>query len=212
MDVGPATGRPPPCPARHPGPPMMKEPMSAVIATVRRLGLVLVTAAGFGPWPAAAAGPGRVDFAREVRPILAENCFECHGPDPRGRKGDLRLDTRDGLFGDRGGYGLVVPGKPDESELIARVVSTDSEEVMPPPKSRRSLSPAQVERLKRWVAQGAPWEEHWSFAPIRRPPVPDVARPGWCLGPIDRFVLARLDQAGLSPSPEADRVTLIRRL
>src|SRR3954470_22593422 len=115
--------------------------------------------------PAPAAAPGKVDFAREVRPILAESCFECHGPDPKGRKGDLRLDVRDGLFGDRGGYRLVVPGNVDESELIARITSTEPDEVMPPPHSRRTVSGAQVDRLKRWVAEGAPWVEHWSFTP-----------------------------------------------
>src|SRR3954447_22780319 len=194
MDVGPATGHPSLfARSTPPASPMMKEPMSAVIASLRRLGVVLAATCWLGPSPAPAAERGGVDFAREVRPILAENCFECHGPDPRGRKGDLRLDTRDGVFGDRGGYRLVVPGQPDESELIARVVSSDSDEVMPPPKSRRSLSPAQVERLRRWVAEGAAWEEHWSFSPPRRPDVPDVSRPDWCRGPIARFVLARLD-------------------
>jgi hypothetical protein len=158
------------------------------------------------------AEPARVDFARQIRPILAEHCFECHGPDPKGRKGDLRLDARDEVLGDRGGNRLVVPGNPDESELIARVTSTDPDEIMPPPKSRRALSPAQVDLLKRWVAEGASWADHWSFTPPERPALPEVSNPGWCREPIDRFVLAALDRAGLSPSPEADRPTLLRRL
>ena len=144
--------------------------LSGVISTA-----VLLLAAR----PACAAGPEKVDFARQVRPILAENCFECHGPDPRGRKGKLRLDSREDVFGDRGGYRLVVPGHPEDSELIARIASDEPDEVMPPPESRRQLTKAQVELLTRWVAEGASWSEHWSFIPPRRPSVPDVSSHGW---------------------------------
>ena len=101
---------------------------------------------------------------------------------------------------------------PEESELIARITSEDPDEVMPPSTSRRQLTRAQVELLQRWVAEGASWSEHWSFIPPRRPEIPEVSNSGWCRNPIDRLVLARLDRAGLRPSPEADRVTLIRRL
>jgi mono/diheme cytochrome c family protein len=159
-----------------------------------------------------AAGPAKVDFARQVRPILAESCFECHGPDPAGRKGDLRLDSRGDVFADRGGYRLVVPGHPEESELIARITAAGSDEVMPPAHSRRKLTREQVELLARWVAEGAAWNEHWAFAPPPRHDPPGVANPGWCRNPIDRFILARLEREGLKPSPEADRVTLLRRL
>jgi hypothetical protein len=159
-----------------------------------------------------AAEPPRVDFARQVRPLLAENCFECHGPDPRGRKAELRLDTREGLFGDRNGYRLVVPANPEESELIARITSEEADERMPPADSRRSLTAAQVELLRRWVAEGAEWNEHWAFKPPARPAVPEVSDPAWCRNPIDRFIRSTLDRAGLAPSPEADRGTLIRRL
>jgi hypothetical protein len=175
-----------------------------------RLGAVL--AALLASRPAPGGQPGPVDFSRQVRPILAESCYECHGPDPHGRKADLRLDLREAVFGDRGGYRLVVPGDPSESELIARITSDDPDEVMPPPKSRRQLSKAQVETLRRWVVEGAPWTEHWSFSPPSRPAVPKVSDPGWCRNPVDAFVLARLDRAGLKPSPEADRTTLLRRL
>ena len=177
-----------------------------------RLQALVTATIVFNLGAARAAGPGRVDFARQVRPILAEKCFECHGPDPKGRKGDLRLDSRDDAFADRGGYRLVVPGHPDESELIARITSDDPDEVMPPAGSRRKLSKDQVGLLKRWVAEGAAWSEHWSFTPPRRSRVPEVRDAGWCRNPIDRFILARLDRAGMKPSPEADRVTLVRRL
>jgi hypothetical protein len=105
-----------------------------------------------------------------------------------------------------------VPGRPDQSELIARIRSADREEVMPPSTSRRRLTSAQVERLERWVAEGAAWSEHWAFVPPRRPEIPEVSSPRWCRNPIDRFILAQLDRAGLRPAPEADRVTLLRRL
>jgi len=175
-------------------------------------GFMLTAVFLFALRPACAAEPGKVDFARQIRPILAESCFECHGPDPRGRKANLHLDSREDVFGDRGGYSLVVPGKPEESELIARITSNEPDEVMPPPKSRRQLAKDQAELLKRWVAEGASWSEHWSFVPPRRPNVPEVSSQGWCRNPIDRLVLARLDRAALKPSPAADRVTLIRRL
>ncbi len=162
--------------------------------------------------PVRGAGPGKVDFAREIRPILAESCFECHGPDPRGRKASLRLDSRADVFGDRGGYRLVVPSDAAQSELIARITSEDPDEVMPPSTSRRKLTRAQLELLQRWVVEGASWSEHWSFVRPRNPEIPDVSNSGWCRNPIDRLVLARLDRAEFSPSPEADRVTLIRRL
>jgi hypothetical protein len=162
--------------------------------------------------PASAPAPGKVDFARQIRPILAENCFECHGPEPRGRKGKLRLDDRESQLRDRGGYAVVVPNRPDESELIRRIRAETPDERMPPPDSRRALTPGQVELLERWVAEGAVWSEHWAYAPVVRPAIPAVRRPGWCRNPIDAFVLERLDQAGVAPAPKADRVTLIRRL
>ena len=175
--------------------------------------VTIVTASALcASWTASAEAPGKVDFARQIRPILAENCFECHGPDERGRKGNLRLDSREDVFADRDGHRVVAAGVPEESELIARITSDDPDAVMPPPKSRRQLTKPQIELLTRWVGEGAPWSEHWSFVPPRRPEIPPVATPGWCRNSIDRFVLAKLDRAGLRPSPEADRATLIRRL
>jgi hypothetical protein len=162
--------------------------------------------------PGKGQGSTKVDFARQVRPILAENCFECHGPDPRGRKGKLRLDRRDGLVADRGGYAVLVPDRPEESELIVRITSDSADEQMPPPDSRRSLTKEQIELLRRWVAEGAAWSEHWAFVPPVRPVLPAVSNPAWCFTPIDRFILARFDAAGLTPAPAADRGTLLRRL
>jgi hypothetical protein len=111
-----------------------------------------------------------VDFSREILPILSENCFHCHGPDSKGRKADLRLDTREGaLLKNKEGSAALVPGKPEASTLIERIVSQDQDELMPPPKSNRKLSAGERELLKRWVQEGAPWGSHWAFAPLEKP-------------------------------------------
>ncbi|MBX9580201.1 MAG: PSD1 and planctomycete cytochrome C domain-containing protein [Gemmataceae bacterium] len=157
--------------------------------------------------PAPAAPP--VDFNKDIRPVLATQCYPCHGPDEKARKADLRLDRRDDAFK----AGAFVPGKPADSPLLQRITSTDPDEVMPPPKSKKPpLTPGQVELFKRWVAEGAKYGEHWAFAKLTRPVAPAVKDGGWGRTPIDRFVLARLEAEGLKPSPEADRVTLLRRL
>lgn len=155
-----------------------------------------------------------VDFNRDVRPILSETCFQCHGPDKAKRKGNLRLDTKEGAFAPIEGIGpVIVAGKPDESELVARVESDDADERMPPPESGRSLSKGQVEILRRWVAEGAEWKGHWAYLPPSRPEVPGIiGPPGFARNDVDRFVLEKLAEKGLAPSPEADRATLIRRL
>ena len=125
---------------------------------IRCLVTILTASALCASWTASAKAQGKVDFARQIRPILAENCFECHGPDERGRKGKLRLDSRDDVFADRDGHRVVVAGDPEESELIARITSDDPDEVMPPPKSRRQLTKPQIELLTRWVGRGGPLE------------------------------------------------------
>lgn len=157
----------------------------------------------------------RVSFNRDVRPILANNCIACHGPDEDAREADLRLDTWEGATADLGGYQAVQPGAPDESELIRRVISDDEFERMPPPDSNKTLTPEQIETLRRWVEQGGEFEQHWAFTPPRRPVVPEL-RDGrfaaWTQHPVDRFVLERMLSEGLEPSPEADALTLIRRL
>ncbi len=160
---------------------------------------------------AVAAETPAVDFNREVRPILAEHCYACHGPDARARKADLRLDSKDDAFRKRKDHAVVVAGKPDESELIDRVTTDDPTAHMPPKKFGKPLDPRQVETLKRWVASGAKWDGHWSFITPKNPSTPAVSNPGWPRNDIDRFVLARLDHEGLKPMPEADKETLLRR-
>ncbi len=159
--------------------------------------------------------PRPVDFNREIRPILSNRCYACHGPDAGKRKGlarPLRLDTEEGAFADLGGYAAVVRGDPEGSELIRRVASDDPNEVMPPPKHAARLPAAEVERLSEWVRQGAPYARHWSYQKPNRPKPPEVRDPAWAKNPIDRFLLARMEKEGLAPSPEADRNALIRRL
>src|SRR6185369_13122364 len=159
---------------------------------------------------AANAVAAPIDFSREILPILSENCFQCHGPDAAQRKGDLRLDTKTDAL--RTANPVIVPGKSGDSELIVRVLSSDPNEVMPPPKSNRKLTAAQIELLKNWVDQGAAWGKHWAYETPKRPPIPVVQNKSWARNEVDRFILAKLETEKLSPSPEADRVTLIRRL
>jgi hypothetical protein len=181
-----------------------------------RPGLLVLIAAGLfagGVRTAGADGPGPVDFSRDVRPILSDHCFACHGPDQKQRQAGLRLDTRDGAFGAlQDGNHAVVPGKPDESDLVFRVEAEEPELRMPPPKGGKPLTAEQIATLRRWVEQGAPWSSHWSFEPPRPVEPPATKDAAWPRNPIDRFILARLEQEGLTPSPEADRTTLIRRV
>jgi cytochrome c553 len=154
-----------------------------------------------------------VNFNRDVRPILAEHCFACHGFDAKARKARLRLDVPEGALVKRRGVYAIVPGKPEESEVWSRIVSQEPGEVMPPPETNKPLSAAQKEILKKWIEQGAKYQKHWSFEPITRPAVPESADHQWpIINPIDAFILARLAREKLSPSPEADRETLIRRV
>ncbi len=153
------------------------------------------------------------DFEREVRPILASYCFKCHGQDAGTRKANLRLDVRDvALKPAKSGAVAIVPGKPDESEIIKRAFSSDPEEVMPPPSAKHPLTETQQDILKRWVAAGAVYRDHWAFVTPKAVAAPAVKNPSWPRDPIDQFILARLEAEGLHPSPEADRATLIRRV
>jgi hypothetical protein len=152
-----------------------------------------------------------LDFDTQIRPILSDHCFQCHGPDENTRYAGLRLDIREGAFSDLGGYAPFVANKPDESEAIRRILSEDSGEVMPPPESNLALSDAEKDLLVRWVADGARWSEHWSFVPPRSPAIPEDSS-GWAKNEIDRFTLARMQQAGLETNPEARREALIRRV
>ncbi len=154
----------------------------------------------------------RVDFDRDIRPILSDNCFACHGPDEKQRMVDLRLDTKDGAFADRGGYQVIVSGKASASRLYQKISAKSEEERMPPSDSGRKLTAKQIELIGSWIDQGARWQTHWAFDPPRRPPLPTLKDGGWSRNPIDQFVLARLEHEGLKPSPEADRLTLLRRV
>jgi len=157
---------------------------------------------------------GEIKFNRDVRPILSDNCFACHGPDAQKAKGNLRLDLRESAIKPaESGEIAIVPGKPQSSELIKRIFTDDTGELMPPPKSHKKLSAAQKETLKTWIAQGAHYEQHWGFTKPTRPDVPKLSGPlgNWVRTPIDAFIGARLQQENLSPQPQATKETLIRR-
>jgi len=153
----------------------------------------------------------KVDFARDVLPILSDNCFQCHGPDEKARKADLRLDQKDDAL--RKDSPIIVPGKSAASELVKRIESADPTQLMPPPRSNKKLKPAQIALLKNWIEAGAPWGQHWSFTAPKRPTVPEVRNSKFVIrNEIDRFIFARLEKEGLTPSPEADKERLIRRV
>ncbi len=153
-----------------------------------------------------------VDFNRDVRPIFSDNCFACHGPDDKHRVANLRLDTEEGLFADRGSYKIVVPGDPAKSRLLTRISAANKAVRMPPAQAGTTLTDAQIDIVRKWIEQGARWERHWAFVPPQRAALPPVRNEKAAHNPIDRFVLARLEREGLKPSPEADRATLLRRL
>jgi hypothetical protein len=158
--------------------------------------------------PVAAQGPKAIDFNRDIRPILSENCFYCHGQDGNKRKADLRLDERAAAIEAK----AIVPNKSKESSIIERILSKDPAMQMPPPKSNRRLSDEQKSLIRRWIDEGANYSTHWAFVAPKRPAVPEVKKKEWVRNPIDAFVLSVLEREGLQPSPEADRATLIRRL
>jgi mono/diheme cytochrome c family protein len=156
---------------------------------------------------------GKVQFARDVLPILSTHCFTCHGPDEKTRKAKLRLDLYETATKKlRSGARAVVPGDVKNSELLNRVFSTSDDERMPPVSSKKSLKEAEKQLLKRWIAEGAEYQKHWAFVAPKRPALPPVKNPAWVRNPIDRFVLARLEAEGLKPTAEADRYTLARRV
>jgi mono/diheme cytochrome c family protein len=165
------------------------------------------------------AEEAKISYDRDIRPILSDNCFACHGPDATKRKAKLRLDTREGAFAElRGGGYAIAPGKIDDSVLVERITDDNPSHRMPPKKSGKHLTSAQIELLRRWIAEGATYSVHWAFVPPSRPPLPKVrshaerGNEGWVRDPIDYFILARLEREGLQPSAEADRTTLLRRV
>lgn len=154
----------------------------------------------------------KIDFNREIRPLLSDRCFACHGPDEAERQADLRLDTREGALRDLGGYAALVPGKAEESELLHRIsLAPGDEELMPPAGKGTAFTEAEVARIRKWIEQEAPYARHWSYVKPVRPALPEVGDTGWPVNEIDAFVLARLESEGLEPSTEADRHALVRR-
>lgn len=155
----------------------------------------------------------KTDFNRDIRPILSDRCFGCHGPDGnKGRQAGLRLDTRDGATAKlNSGNRAIVPGDPKTSALVARIHAADPADLMPPSKLNRPLTSAERDTLVRWIAEGAEYQPHWAFVPVRQQPPPQVANAAWCKDGIDRFVLAKLEAQQLAPNPPADRATLLRR-
>ncbi|MBW3598368.1 MAG: DUF1553 domain-containing protein [Planctomycetes bacterium] len=180
-----------------------------VLAMARAAGytLPLLAAVVFAGVAAAGDGAGgKIDFNRDIRSILSNNCFQCHGPDESERQADLRLDTQEGA------YGAVVPGEPEESELVLRITSEDEYSRMPPAEAGKKLTPREIELVTEWVRQGAPFARHWSYVRPERPPLPAVLDESWPRTAVDHFLLARLEREGLQPMPEADRHALIRRV
>jgi len=154
-----------------------------------------------------------VDFTRDIRPILTGRCFRCHGPDGETREAGLRLDVREDATAElESGERAIVPGEPTSSMLIERVASDEPYYRMPPEGTGQPLNADEIDLLTRWIASGAEYTRHWSFVKPERPSLPEVSDANWPSGGIDHFVLVRLEREGLSPSPEADRYTLIRRV
>ena len=158
------------------------------------------------------ANADKIQFDRDIRPILSDKCYACHGPDPATRQANLRFDTKEGAFSDPSGYPIIVPGEPENSELVLRITHEDLDRRMPPQISNRRPTQAQIDTLVQWVTEGAVWEEHWAYNPPKRIDPPEIKKSDWAHNPIDQFILGRLETEGLEPSPEADKRTLIRRL
>ncbi len=154
-----------------------------------------------------------VDYQRDVQPILARNCFQCHGADDATRTAGLRLDESAGAAAQlESGRRAIVPGKPDESQLFVRITASDASVAMPPEETGKKLTAAEIETLRKWIAEGAPYAAHWAYSKPAPNPIPTINNAAWPANPIDHFVLARLEQEGLAPSEAADRPTLIRRV
>jgi uncharacterized protein DUF1553/uncharacterized protein DUF1549/cytochrome c len=188
----------------------MQAMMDRAVRTVLGLLSLVALAAPAGASPPAPAGSA-VEFNRDIRPILSEKCFFCHGPDEKARKRGLRLDTREGIFREREGASAVVAGKLDDSRLYEKITETSVRKRMPPTESGKTLSEKEIDLIRRWIEGGAVWQDHWSYTPPVRIEPPEIpGQPG--LDPIDRFVIARAREMGLEPAPPADPVTLVRRL
>ena len=215
--------------ALHPHPnvsvsPDQSQPFPRLQIFGRELAVILVSAMRLPLWsllgallvlvPVGCSRPQRpLVFNESIAPILTENCYACHGPDPGGRKSGLRLDRAEFAFAPHEKSGpAILRGDPDRSPLILRLESRDPKQVMPPEEAHKSVSAAQIALLRRWIKEGAVYQEHWAFIAPQKPAIPAVRQKIWVTNPIDTFILARLEREGLSPSPEADRPELIRRV
>lgn len=196
-------------------PPAFASRHAGVTISATTLALAAGLMLGFGPPRSTDPAPAadRVDFNADIRPILSNNCFKCHGPDEGKTEGGLRLDTLEHATAPtKKGRRAIVPGKPGESELIKRVSSSDDDERMPPPEMHKTLTPAEIATLSKWIEEGAEYKPHWSLVPPVKADAPAVKNSAWARNFIDPFILARLEREGLSPSPEADLETLLRRV
>src|SRR4051794_25406100 len=187
--------------------------MTFQVQSLCRAPLLIIALVSLSAAPLPAAE--KLQFNRDIRPILSDRCFKCHGPDKGSRKSGLRLDLAEEAYAERkkSGKHAIVPGKPEASLVCAKVFSTDPEDLMPPPESNLALTAPEKEKLRRWISEGAQYQPHWAFIPLPDSvPVPAVKNRKWPRKELDQFVLARLEQAGLKPSPEADRTRWLRRV
>jgi len=161
---------------------------------------------------AAPASRASVNFNRDIRPILSDNCYACHGPDQKKRKAKLRLDTKDGLYEKRQEHSIILPGQRPQSELYRRITTADVDDQMPPSDSGKKLSQTQIDLIGRWIDEGTPWQGHWAFIKPERPELPEIKNKAWLRNDIDFFIASKFEAAGLGPSTEASRETLIRRV
>src|ERR1700674_3881807 len=183
-----------------------------VVLTVS-VGFLLGIAIWWTTRHAGGAHAERLSFNQTIQPILSENCYACHGPDPGARKAGLRLDRGEFAFAPHEKFGpAIIRGNPDKSPLVRRIESANPKERMPPPEAHRTLKPEQTALLRRWVKEGAAYEEHWSFLAPKRPAILPTKDHHWSRNPIDSFILNRLEKEGLRPSEQADRPALIRRV
>ena len=184
----------------------------AVVAAAVSVGRRPVKLPGSTAARATAALPAKLSFNEHVQPILSEHCYQCHGLDSNARKGELRLDREEYAFAPRKNGPIIFKGEPDKSPLVRRIESSKQDEVMPPPEAHKDLKPGEIAILRQWVKEGAVYEKHWAYLKPARPALPETKRKDWAQNEIDRFVLARLEQEGLAPSPEVDKYALIRRV
>ena len=182
--------------------------MHTTLRTRFHFALGIICSAALSLAGADATAAAKVDFNRDIRPILSDTCFACHGPDAKQLKGGLRLDLKESAFqAGKSGVAPIVPGKPEQSAVYQRVTTADADEQMPPKKFGKQLSAAQVQTLRRWIAEGATYQSHWAFTAPVRPALPAVANTAWPRNGIDHFILARLEHEGFPPGAAAEKTT-----